>query len=454
MKFIFCAPKKLNTILGYFYGLNCNIFRFNLLILYSSLFMLLYLRLLSESFSFAINALRNNKLRTLLSLLGVTIGIFSIIAVLAAVDSMDKKIKEDLSDMDMNTIYLMNFSFGPSEVPRWKREQFPKVTYDEFEFLKKSIPSIDKISFNFFARNESVKFESKTVNSIRVKPSTEDFFDIEPIKIETGRLFNASESNSGSPVIVIGSEVANGLFENTDPIGKKIRLYGQKLTVIGVLKKQGQGMFGDSNDVAVFFPVNFLRRMYGDENDALRAAILIKPEKGIDIEEFKAELAQKLRVHRGVKTGEIDNFFMNVLSGFTDFIDNIIGQMNAIGWGISAFSLLVGGFGIANIMFVSVKERTNLIGIQKALGAKNKFILFQFLFEAVILSLIGGLIGMFLVWIIALILSNTLDFEFVLSASNMLLGSGLAAFIGLIAGIIPAISASKLDPVEAIRSGM
>ena len=416
--------------------------------------MLLYLRLLSESFSFAINALRNNKLRTLLSLLGVTIGIFSIIAVLAAVDSMDKKIKEDLSDMDMNTVYLMNFSFGPSEVPRWKREQFPKVTYDEFEFLKKSIPSIDKISFNFFARNESVKFESKTVNSIRVKPSTEDFFDIEPIKIETGRLFNASESNSGSPVIVIGSEVANGLFENTDPIGKKIRLYGQKLTVIGVLKKQGQGMFGDSNDVAVFFPVNFLRRMYGDENDALRAAILIKPEKGIDIEEFKAELAQKLRTHRGVKTGEIDNFFMNVLSGFTDFIDNIVGQMNAIGWGISAFSLLVGGFGIANIMFVSVKERTNLIGIQKALGAKNKFILFQFLIEAVILSLIGGLIGMFLAWVIAIILSSTLDFEFVLSASNMLLGSGLAAFIGLIAGIIPAISASKLDPVEAIRSGM
>jgi putative ABC transport system permease protein len=311
--------------------------------------MLLYIRLLSESFSFALNALRNNKLRTLLSLLGVTIGIFSIIAVLAAVDSMDKKIKEDLSDMDMNTIYLMNFSFGPSEVPRWKRDQFPKVTYEEFEFLKKSVPSIDKISFNFFARNESVKFESKTVNSIRVKPSTEDFFDIEPIKIETGRLFNAAESNSGSPVIVIGNEVAKGLFDTSDPIGKKIRLYGQKLTVIGVLKKQGQGMFGDSNDVGVFFPVNFLRRMYGDDNDALRAAILIKPEKGIDIEEFKAEVSQKLRVHRGVKTGEIDNFFMNVLSGFTDFIDNIVGQMNAIGWGISAFSLLVGGFGLCGI---------------------------------------------------------------------------------------------------------
>ncbi len=416
--------------------------------------MLLYIRLLSESFSFALNALRNNKLRTLLSLLGVTIGIFSIIAVLAAVDSMDKKIKEDLSDMDMNTVYLMRFSFGPSDIPRWKRDQFPDVTYEEFEHIKRNVNGVDKISFNLFTRNENIKYESKTVNSIRVKPSTEDFFDIEPLKINQGRLFNASESNSGSPVIVIGSEVATGLFENSDPLGKKVRLYGQKFTVIGVLKKQGQGMFGDSSDIAVFFPVNFLRRLYGDNNNMLTPAILIKPEKGIDIEEFKAELSQKLRVHRGVKTGEIDNFFMNVLSGFTDFIDNIVGQMNGIGWAISAFSLLVGGFGIANIMFVSVKERTNLIGIQKALGAKNKFILFQFLFEAVILSLIGGLIGMFLVWIIAMILSSTLDFEFVLSASNMLLGSGLAAFIGLIAGIIPAISASKLDPVEAIRSGM
>ena len=416
--------------------------------------MLLYLRLLSESFSFAINALRNNKLRTLLSLLGVTIGIFSIIAVLAAVDSMDKKIKADLSDMDMNTVYLMNFSFGPSEIPRWKRDQFPPVTYDEYEFIKKSVNGVDKATFNLFARSENIKYESKTVNSIRVKPATDELFDITPVKVESGRLFNAAESNSGTPVIVLGSEVAAGLFEGSDPIGKKIRLYGQKFTVIGVLKKQGQGMFGDSSDVAVFFPVNFLRKLYGDNNKSLRPAILIKPEKGIDMAEFKAELAQKLRNYRGVKTGEIDNFFMNVLSGFTDFIDNIIGQMNMIGWIISGFSLLVGGFGIANIMFVSVKERTNLIGIQKALGAKNRFILFQFLFEAVILSLIGGIFGMFLGWLIAFGLSAALDFEFILSAKNMLLGSGLAALIGLISGIIPAITASKLDPVEAIRSGM
>jgi putative ABC transport system permease protein len=416
--------------------------------------MLLYLRLLKESLAFALNALRNNKLRTLLSLLGVTIGIFSIIAVLAAVDSMDKKIKSDLSDMDMNTVYLIRFSFGPSDVPRWKREQFPDVTYEEYEYIRRSVYGIDKMSFNLFTRNESIKYEDKTVNSIRVKPSTNEFIDIESIKIENGRFFNESESNSGAPVIVIGSEVATGLFDNVEPIGKKIRLYGQRFTVIGVLKKQGQSTFGDSNDVAVFFPVNFLRRMYGDTNKMLTPAILIKPEKGIDIEEFKAELTQKLRTFRGIKPGDINNFFINVLSGFTDFIDNIVGQMNLVGWLISGFSLLVGGFGIANIMFVSVKERTNLIGIQKALGAKNRFILFQFLFEAVILSLIGGLIGMFLVWIIALVLTHVVDFEFVLSAYNMFIGTSLAVVIGLISGIIPAITASKLDPVEAIRTGM
>ena len=417
--------------------------------------MLLYLRLLSESFSFAINALRNNKLRTLLSLLGVTIGIFSIIAVLAAVDSMDKKIKEDLSDMDMNTVYLMRFSFGPSEIPRWKREQFPDVTFEEFDYLKKSLNGVDKMAFNLFTGNENVKFEERTVSSVRVTPTTEEFEGIDGIKIEHGRFFNESESNSGTAVVILGYEVANGLFDSAEQaIGKKIRMYGKRFTVIGVTEKQGFSTFGDSRDNAVFIPMNFIRRLYGENNENITPAILIKPEKGIDMEAFKGEMTQKLRNYRGLKSSEIDNFFINVLSGFTDMIDNIVGQMNVVGWIISGFSLLVGGFGIANIMFVSVKERTNLIGIQKSLGAKNRFILFQFLFEAVILSVIGGIIGLVMVWLIAMIMTSVLDFEFILSFGNMMLGAGLAGIIGLISGIIPAISASKLDPVEAIRSGM
>lgn len=416
--------------------------------------MLVYLRLLKESFGFAMNALRNNKLRTLLSLLGVTIGIFSIIAVLAAVDSLDKKIKKDLSSLDKNTIYLMRFSFGPSEIPQWKREQFPNVKYDEYEYLKNSMNDLDQMGFQLFVKRESLKYQSASVSDVNVVPVSHEFIDIQGLEFQEGRFYNESESNSGAAVIVLGNEIAQNLFQDSNPVGKDIRLYGQRFTVIGVLKKQGAEMFGDSNDTSVFIPVNFLRRMYGDNNDSMTPVILVKPEKGVDMDAFKAELGQKLRNYRGMKTDEIDNFFINVLSGFTDLIDGIVGQMNVVGWIISGFSLLVGGFGIANIMFVSVKERTNLIGIQKSLGAKNRFILFQFLFEAVILSVIGGAVGLFLVWIISVVLTKALDFEFVLSMSNVFLGTGLAALIGLISGILPAITASKLDPVEAIRTGM
>ncbi len=343
--------------------------------------MLVYLRLLRESLGFAMNALRNNKLRTLLSLLGVTIGIFSIIAVLAAVDSLDRKITKDLSSLDKNTIYLIKFSFGPSEIPQWKREQFPNIKYDEYTYLKGAMTNTDEMAFQIFTRRESIKYDSKTVSDINIVPSSHEFIDIQGLEFETGRFYNESEANSGSSVIVLGNEIAKSLFDGAEPIGKNVRLYGKRFTVIGVLKKEGAGLFGDSNDTTAYIPVNFVRQLYGDNNDSLTNAIIIKPEKGVDMDAFKSELSQKLRSYRGLKAGEIDNFFINVFSGFTDLIDGILGQMNVVGWIISGFSLLVGGFGIANIMFVSVKERTNLIGIQKSLGAKNRFILFQFLFE-------------------------------------------------------------------------
>ncbi len=417
--------------------------------------MLLYLRLLKESFAFAMNALRNNKLRTMLSLLGVTIGIFSIIAVLAAVDSLDKKIKKDLSSLDKNTMYLTSVSFGPSSIPRWKREQFPKVKYEEYQFLKTNLNSIENSCFQYFTNNQNLKNEDKTVSNVNVVPVTFEFAEIQRMEINQGRFFNEAESNAGNAVVVIGNDIAEGLFENSDPIGKTIRMYGQRFTVIGVTKKKGMSLgLGDSDDTSVFFPSNFLRRLYGDSDSKVLQVIVLKPIKGVDIAALKGEISQKLRNNRGLKQGEIDNFFINILSGFTDLIDGIISNLKIGGWIISLFSLLVGGFGIANIMFVSVKERTNLIGIQKSLGAKNRFILFQFLFEAIILCVIGGLIGLFLVWIIALILTSALKFEFVLGIGNIILGTSLAALIGLISGILPAIAASRLDPVEAIRSGM
>jgi putative ABC transport system permease protein len=408
--------------------------------------MFIYLRVLKESFNFAINALRNNKLRTFLSLVGVTIGIFSIIAILAAVDSLKKEIEGSISSLDTSTMIITRFSFGPTEVPRWKWQQFPNVNYEEYQLIKRSVNNIEAVAYATNVPNTTVKYEGNTVSDVNFVAITYEHYDIESLQIEEGRYYNESESNSGSQVVVVGYEVATELFGTpTAAIGKKVRMYGRKFTVIGTLEKEGSGLGGDSKDTWVLFPANAARKIFGDSKTNGFQRIIVKPEKGADEVELMAVITQKLRVSRGLKTDDIDTFFINQLKGLVEFIDNITGTMNLVGLMISGFSLLVGGFGIANIMFVSVKERTNLIGIQKL----------QFLFEAVVLAVFGGLIGMFFVWLLAQGANWYLDdFDFVLSGWNMFIGTSVSIAIGLIAGILPAISASKLDPVEAIRTGM
>lgn len=419
--------------------------------------MLIYLRALGESFRFAVNALTNNKLRTFLSLMGVTVGIFSIIGVLAAVDSLEQEIKGSLSSIDSNLTIVFHQPFGPTEIPRWRWQQFDAVKYEEYQYLKRTMDDYKAISYELFVPNQVMKYEEETIDNVNVRPVTEGTFDIESLKFDAGRFFNESEAVSGSNVVVLGHDLSESLFGTAEnAMGKRIRLLSRKFTIIGVLQKEGDGIFG-SNDESAFIPFEIATRIYGKNKKNTFPQIKITPVAGVDMDEFSERIEQRIRKLRGLKPEQLSGFFVAKISGFTDVIDGIIGVLTLVGWGIGGFALLVGGFGIANIMFVSVRERTNLIGIQKALGAKRRFILFQFLFESVLLSIFGGIIGLLLVQLVVLALDASKiagDFEFILSFGNIFLGLFTTFIIGIIAGIIPAISASRLDPVEAIRTGM
>ncbi len=411
---------------------------------------MIILKLIHESLLFAIGSLVVNKVRTILSLLGITIGIFSIIAVFTVFDSLQDSIKTEINSLGNDVLFIQKWPWAMGgDYPWWKYWQRPEPRLREMKQLVKRSNTVDKAAY-MFSVSRNVYYRNNVVENTRIQAVSHDFIKVMPIDIGEGRYFTGQESFSGRNVAILGYDIATSLFGNLDVVGKKVKIFGRKLLVIGVIKRKGDDVFGNSPDKLVYVPAAFAKNLIDYRH--IGASIIVKAKPNVSIDEMKDELTGIMRSIRKLKPAADDNFAINQTDIISKGFDQLFAIIGLAGWIIGGFSLLVGGFGIANIMFVSVKERTNQIGIQKALGAKKYFILMQFLFEAVFLSLMGGLVGLLLVFILTLIVSNAFDFAMVLSIKNIVLGLTVSAFIGFLSGLIPSWAASRLDPVEAMRS--
>src|SRR5258708_1096042 len=420
---------------------------------------MLALKLIVESLSFAWKALRSNLLRTILSLLGVTIGIFSIIAVLTLVDSLKTNILDSLNFLGSDVIYVHKWPWGAGGKGRdWWKEYIkrPNASYAEYRFLKNNMQTSRVVSIYAGTGSNTIKAGSNGINKIEVDGASLDYEKLFEINIEKGRYLTSAEVEGGRNVAVVGHEVAKALFPKLDdPIGQYIKVKNLRFKIVGVIKREGERFMGfNRKDYSCIIPYDAFRKIYqtgtGRWNEVGSVIGLKGEQDDFGLVELENEARGLLRVKRGLKPEKKDNFTMNRPEAGAKSLDGLFDVLGIAGWVIGGFSMLVGGFGIANIMFVSVKERTSIIGLQKSLGAKNYFWLFQFLFESIFVGRIGGVGGLRVVWVVMLVRFGSLIV--VLSVKNIILGLGVSFVIGLVAGIVAAGVAARLDPVIAIRA--
>lgn len=415
---------------------------------------MIFLRIVLDSFNQAIQQLTSNKLRSFLTLLGITIGIFCVIAVLSSVDSLEENIVQSFEKLGNDVIY----------VDKWPWEEDPGQNF--YKYMARPVADINDLhniqnksklsqaaSLAVFLPGRTTKFMDVVVEGAYMAGITEDYDKIIKLEFEDGNYFSARDFQIGGNQTILGNKLALSLFPKGNGVGKEINIGGQKFQVVGILKQEGKSIISIMpNDEAVFIPFNTARKLVSINSSSNWGTLLsVKAKKGIDLDELKYEVSSIIRPGRGLKPREKDNFSINRITMLTNLVDKVFGVINFAGFIIGLFSMLVGAFGVANIMFVSVKERTNLIGIKMAIGAKRYFILLEYLIEAIILCIIGGLVGLFIVWAALFILSKLLEFPIYMSFQNIALGISLSILIGIVAGIIPAIIASRMDPVEAIR---
>lgn len=411
-------------------------------------------QIITTSVTQSFHELKANKLRTFLSLLGITIGIFCIIAVLTVLDSMKNNIAKEMSTLGSDVLYVNRWPWMDEggEYKWWEFWRRPSVGPAELNAVNK-LPDVAFATLCFTQRDITLKHLDQELSSVKGYAVTNNFDQIQNIEIANGRYLSNSELDGTSNSVVIGDEIYKEFFPGgTTAIGKTIFFLGRQFNVIGVMKKVGQNMAGFDFDNGIIYSYNTAAALVDVKSLNNDPVLIIKAANGKDLEEVKYEVEGVLRSVRKVKPGQANDFAMNRLSQISERLDLVFASINMIGSVIGAFSLVVGAFGIANIMFVTVKERTRVIGLKKAVGARKSSILMEFLVEAIALCMAGGIIGIITVLLLSLALTYGADFPVTLSLKNFAIGIGISAIVGILAGFIPARSASRLDPVVAIRS--
>jgi putative ABC transport system permease protein len=406
-----------------------------------------------ESIVYALQAIRQNKTRALLSTLGITIGIFCIIMVLTLVESLERNIQKSVDAFGKNVIFIEKWPWTFSDDYKWwKYMNRPNPRLDELKAINERSQLLAASSLVVTMNGGVLKYESNSASGVTIRGVSHDYYKLKKLDFFTGRYFTDGESRSGSHVAIIGSSIAENLFGTLNPIDKHISVRGRKYQVVGVLVREGESLLGMSTDNELLVPVQNVANYIRINSDRANAQIQVMPHPDIPLEMLEEELRGIMRSKRKLRPNEEINFALNKTTLIAEPLKQLFGVINFAGWIIGGFAMLVGGFGIANIMFVSVKERTNQIGIQKALGAKKYFILIEFLVESVVLCLVGGGLGIALVWSIAFVANQNIDFEIYLSLKNVITGIVVSITIGLLSGMIPAKNAASLDPVEAMRA--
>jgi putative ABC transport system permease protein len=412
-------------------------------------------RIFSDSFSQAFQQLWTNRLRTFLSLLGILIGIICIIGVLAAVDSLESNVRGSLDKLGDDVIYIQKISWAEDPGANYlKYLRRPSVDYEDFEVVRERVQSAEQVSYTVGIGSRTAKYRSNSLEGTGLFCATYDFFSLFKIELEEGRYFSPSEYHFGSNKVIIGTTVRDELFGPINPLGKTISVGGRKLEVVGVFEKSGNSLinvFDFDDNMMISYELG--RKIANLKSNSFfgNSQINVKAREGVDKRQLKDEIISTLRAHRRLKPKQEDNFSLNELSILSNILDSFFWVLNIVGWVIGGFSIFVGMFSVANIMFVSVKERTSIIGVKKALGARQSVILLEFLIESIVLCLVGGIVGLVLVQFLVMILTQAIEFEFFLSVTNIILGITLSVVVGVLAGFFPALQAARMDPVVAMR---